>query len=36
MVADDIKNINNQAILYDFNYKKWQYANNEGGWHKRL
>jgi hypothetical protein len=28
MVADEIKNINNQTILYDFNYKKWQYSIN--------
>jgi hypothetical protein len=28
MVADEINNINNQTILYDFNYKKWQYSIN--------
>jgi hypothetical protein len=28
MIADEIKNIHDQTILYDFNYKKWQYSIN--------
>jgi hypothetical protein len=28
LVADEIKNINNQRILYKFNYNKWQYSIN--------
>jgi len=27
-VADEINNINNQKMLYDFNYEKWQYSIN--------
>lgn len=28
LVADELKNINNQRVLYEFNYKKWQYSIN--------
>jgi hypothetical protein len=28
LVADEIKNINYQKMLFDFNYKKWQYSIN--------
>jgi hypothetical protein len=28
LFADEIKNVNNQKILYGFNYRKWQYSIN--------